>query len=177
MAEGFEDGAGEFGDFVEEEDAEVGERDFAWFGFSAAANDGDGGGGVVWGAERASGDDLIGFAGEGVNFGDGDLLFGRGGREKIGGGASKEGFAGAWRTGNEDVVMTGDSNGESAFSERLTADMVENWRVLVCFCFFYNVLRRVLDGLLVLEVEEELLEIFDTDDLGAREKRSLSEVF
>ena len=78
MAEGFEDGAGEFGDFVEEEDAEVGERDFAWFGFSAAANDGDGGGGVVWGAVRASGDDLIGFAGEGVDFGDGDLLLGGG---------------------------------------------------------------------------------------------------
>ena len=82
MAEGFKDGAGEFGDFVEEEDAEVGEGDFAGFGFVAAADDGDGGRGVVRGAEGASGDDAVGFAGDGVNFGDGDLLFGRGGGKK-----------------------------------------------------------------------------------------------
>ena len=121
-----EDGAGKFGDFVEEEDAEMSEGDFSWFGFSAAANDGDGGGGVMRGAEGASGNNLVGFAGEGVDFGDGDLLFGGGWRKEVGGGASEKGFTGARRTGNENVVMTGNGDGEGAFSEGLTADMVEN---------------------------------------------------
>ena len=47
LTERLEDGTGEFGDFVEEEDTEMGKRDFAWFSFGAAADDGSGGGGVV----------------------------------------------------------------------------------------------------------------------------------
>ena len=177
LAKCFENGAGEFGDFVEEEDAEVSERDFAWLCFGTAADDGSGGGGMMRRAERTGRDDLVGFAGEGVNFGDGDLLFGRGRWEEIGGGAGEEGFAGARRTGNEDVVVPGDSDGEGTFSERLTADVVENWCIFVCFCIFYNILGRVFDGLFVLEVEEEFLEVFDTDESDVREEGSLCEVF
>ena len=177
LAKCFEDGAGKFGDFVEKENAEVSERDFAWLCLGAAADDGGGGGGVMRGAKRAGRDDLVGFAGEGVDFGDGDLFFGRGWRKEISGGASEKGFTGTRRTGNEDIVMSGDGDGESAFGKRLTADVVENWRIFVCFCIFYNILGRVFDGLFVLEVKEELLEVFDADESDVREEGSLREVF
>ena len=53
----------------------MGERDFTWFGFGTAADDGGGRSGVVRGTERAGGDDGVGFTGDGVDFGDSDLFF------------------------------------------------------------------------------------------------------
>ena len=76
MAESFENGAREFGDFIEEENAEMSEGDFSGLGLVAATDDGNGGGGVMGRAEGAGGDNAVGFAGDGVDFGDGNLLFG-----------------------------------------------------------------------------------------------------
>ena len=177
LAEGFEDRAGEFGDFVEKEDAEVGEGDFAGCGVIAAADDGDGRGGVVRGAEGASGDDAVGFAGDGVELGDGDLFFGRGRREKAQGGASEEGFAGARRAGDEEVVVAGDGDGEGALGEGLATDVVEKGAFGICFCIFHNSLRRVDDWVFALEVKEEFAEVFDADELDAGDEGGLGEVF
>ena len=78
----------------------------------------------MWRTEGARGDDAVSFASEGVDFGDGDLFFGRGRWQEIGGGTSEESFASARRPRNENVVMASNSNGESAFSEVLAADVV-----------------------------------------------------
>lgn len=177
LTESFEDATGELGDFVEKEDAEVGERDFTRFGFGATANDGGGGGSVVRRTEGASRDDAVGFASDGVDFGDGDLFFGGWRREEISGGTSEEGFAGTRRAGDEDIVVAGDSDGEGTFDEGLSADVVENGDVFACFGIFYSSLRRVSDELLAFEMEEELIKIFDTDEVDVREKRSLGEIF
>jgi hypothetical protein len=48
LAEDFQDGAREFGEFIEEEDAVMGEGDFAGARDFAAADDGGAGGGVMW---------------------------------------------------------------------------------------------------------------------------------
>ena len=124
LAEGLEDGARVFGELVEEEDAVVGEGDFARGGFGAAADDGDGRGGVVWSAEGAGADDVVAEAGEGVEFGDFDLFGGGEGREQGKGGAGEEGLAGAGRAGDEEVVVAGDGDDEGAFGGGLTADLV-----------------------------------------------------
>ncbi len=124
LAKGLEDGARVFGDFVEEEDAVMSHRDFAWGGVVAAADDGSGAGGVVWGAERAGMDEGVRLAGEGMEFGDGDLLAGGEGWKEVGGDASEESFAGARRTREEDIVMAGDGDDEGAFGEVLAANVV-----------------------------------------------------
>ena len=55
LSEDFEGPAVEFGEFVEEEDAVVGEADFARGGDRAAADESGVADGVVWGAVRAAG--------------------------------------------------------------------------------------------------------------------------
>ena len=71
LAQNFENVAGEFGELVEEEDAVVGEGDFAGTGNGAAADETRVGDGVVRGAEGALGDES-GFGvedtGDGMDF-------------------------------------------------------------------------------------------------------------
>ena len=101
LAEGFEDVARIFGEFVEKENAKVSEGDFARTGVGAATNDRTSAGGMMRGAKGVRGDDGVGEAGERVDFSDSDLLGGGRGGEEIGASASEEGFAGAGWTGDE----------------------------------------------------------------------------
>ena len=78
LAEGFEDGTGKLRNFIEEENAEMCEGDFAWGGFGAATDDGNCAGGVMWGAKWAGGDYGVGGVCDGMDFSDGNLLSGRG---------------------------------------------------------------------------------------------------
>ena len=59
-----------------------------------------------------------------MDFGNGSCLGRRERREKISGSAGEKGLSGAGRTGDEDVMMSGDSDGEGAFGDGLSADMV-----------------------------------------------------
>ena len=72
LAEGFEGGTGEFGEFVEEEDAAVGEADFAGPGAVAAAGEGGLGGAVMRFAEGGAHDEAaaIQHAGHAVDHAD-----------------------------------------------------------------------------------------------------------
>ncbi len=124
LPESFENGAGVFGDFIEEENAVMGERDFARGGAISATNDGGRTGGVMRGAKRSGKNYLIRFTREGMNFGNGDLFrWGRSG-EEIGGDLGKEGLAGTRRTREKNVMATSDSDREGALGEGLTADFV-----------------------------------------------------
>ena len=60
LAQDFEGLTPEFREFVEEEDAVVGDADFARGGNHAAADEADVGDGVVGGAEGARGDETVG---------------------------------------------------------------------------------------------------------------------
>ena len=175
LAECFENRTGELGDFVEEEDSMVGERNLAWGDASAAANDRDGGSGMVGRTEGAGGDNVVGEVGDGVNFRDGDLFLGGKGREKVGSGASEQGFAGTRRAGNEDIVVAGDGNFHGTFGEVLTANMVEQGAGYLCFGFFYNICGGQ-DRTLVFQMEEELSEVIDRKKLHIANERGLGEV-
>lgn len=62
---------------------------------------------------------------EGMNFGDGNLLFeGRRGQETSGN-AGEQSFSGARRSRDEEIVMAGESNDKSAFSKSLAANLVK----------------------------------------------------
>jgi hypothetical protein len=128
LAHDFEDVAGEFGELVEEEDAVVGEGDFAGTGDDAAPDEARVGDGVVWGAEGALSDET-GFgvedAGDGVNFGGLEGFFKGEGREDGREAAGEHGFAGAGRADHEDVVATGGGDFESALGGLLAADVGE----------------------------------------------------
>ena len=176
LAEGLEDGARVFGELVEEEDAVVGEGDFARGGFGAATDDGDGRGGVVRGAEGAGADDAVAEAGEGVDLGDLDLFGGSEGREQGEGGAGEEGLAGAGWAGDEEVVVAGDSDDEGALGGGLAADLGEGKGVGPCFGIFYNTWLGAGEGLLVLEVADELTEVAGADQLDAGDEGGLGEV-
>lgn len=128
LAEDFEGGAAVFREFVEKEDAIVGERDFAGAGISAAAEEADVGNGVVRRAEGTAIDKaLTGVeeAGDRVNLRGLDG-FGLGHVGHDGGHAFGEhGLAGAGRADHEDVVATGGGDFEGAFDVVLALDLVE----------------------------------------------------
>lgn len=89
LTERLEDAGGVFGELVEKEDAAVGERNFTGENFGATADNGDGAGGVMRGAEGAGGVNGGFSVKERIDFGNFDLLGGRGRRKEAGGGASK----------------------------------------------------------------------------------------
>ena len=59
-----------------------------------------------------------------MDFSDSDLFFGGRVGEEVSGSAGEEGFAGARRARNEDIVVAGDGDGEGAFGEGLAANVV-----------------------------------------------------
>lgn len=62
---------------------------------------------------------------EGMNFGDGSLLFeGRRGQETSGN-AGEQSFSGARRSRDEEIVMAGESDNKGALGESLAADLVK----------------------------------------------------
>jgi hypothetical protein len=128
LAEDFEDATGEFGEFIEEEDAVVGEGDFTGAGDFAAADDGRSGGGVVGGADGAGADE--GFAvwheaAGGVDAGGFEGLLAGEGWEDGGEAFAEHGFAGAGGAEEEDIVAAGGGDSEGAFAELLAADFGE----------------------------------------------------
>ena len=152
------------------------EGDFSGLSLVATTDDGDSGGGVMRRAERTGGDNAVGFAGDGVDFGDGDLFFRRWGGKEISGSAGEKSFAGAGRAGNKDVVMAGNGDSKGTLGEGLAANVVQNWASFICFCIFYNIRGGVNDELFSFEVEEEFTEIFDANEANTRYKGSLGEV-
>lgn len=126
-AEGFDDVAGKFGEFVEEENSSVRERNFTGGDLRPTPDDRNGASGMMWCTKRASSDDGLGRLGEGMKFGDFDLFSDGGRREEIHGGSSEHGFARAGRTREENIVMPGNGDREGAFGEFLTLDIVKNW--------------------------------------------------
>lgn len=92
-----------------------------------------------------------------MDFGDGNHFGWRGWREEIGGCAGKESFAGAWRAGDENIVMASDGDRKGAFGKSLTANMVKNRALDYCFCFFYNSFwSGGFEEFLAFEVQEKL---------------------
>jgi hypothetical protein len=87
LAEGFEGVAGELGEFVEEEDAAVGEGDLAGAGNCPTTDDGGGARGVVRRADGACGDEALAggeHSGGGIDAGDLDGFVGGERREHCG---------------------------------------------------------------------------------------------
>ena len=127
FAQHFEDAAVEFGQFVQKEDAVVGERDFAWFGDGAAADEGDGRAAVVRGAVGALHPVLRAEAllGEGEDGGAGDGFFAAHGRKDAGQALGKHGFAGAGRAAEQEVVAAGGGDEECPFCRFLADDVAQ----------------------------------------------------
>ena len=116
----------ELGEFIEEEDAAVGEGDFAGGGVGAAADEAGVGDGVVGGAEGTARDEAAAEgAGDGVDGGDLEGFFGGEGREDGGDAAGDHGFAAAGGTDKEDVVAAGDGDLDGAAGEGLALDVGE----------------------------------------------------
>jgi hypothetical protein len=128
LAHDFEDVAGEFGEFIEEEQAVVGERDFTGTWDGSAADEAGIGDGVMRGAEWTLSDEAgsgVEDAGDGVDLG-GFESFIEGerredGRKPLG----EHGFAGAWRPYHEDVVAAGGGDFKGALSGLLAAHIFE----------------------------------------------------
>ncbi len=128
LAEDLEDVAGEFGELVEEEDAVVGEGDFAGARDGAAADDGGGRGGVMRRADGAGAEErlVLGEQSDGGIDAGGFEGFGAGERGEDGGEAFAEhGFAGAGGAEEQNIVARAGGDGEGAFGEFLAADFDE----------------------------------------------------
>ena len=128
LAHDFEDVAGELGQFVEEEQAVVGEGDFAGTRDDAAADEAGVGDGVVRRAEGALGDEPGGGiedAGDGVDLGGLERFFEGERREDRRQALGEHGLAGAGRADHEDVVAAGGGDFESALGGVLAADIFE----------------------------------------------------
>lgn len=180
LAEGLKDGTRELGDFVEEENAFVGERNFARGSVFATTDNRNRAGGVVGATKGASGDDFVGFeTSEGVDFSGSELFFECGCGEEIGGDFGKEGFAGAGWAGDEEIVVAGDSNLKGTFGKRLTTDMVEErGRIGRSFRERLGAVFGVFgEGFLLFKVEKEFLKIVDTEGGNARDEAGLGKVF
>ena len=133
LAEDFEDVAGELGELVEEEQAVVGEGDFAGARDHAAADEAGVGDGVVGRAEGAVGDEAfvaVEDAGDGVDLGGFEGFFEAQRREDGGQALGEHGLAGAGRADHEDVVATGGGDLEGALGDVLAADVAEVGLVL-----------------------------------------------
>ena len=128
LAEDFEDVAGELGQLVEEEQAVVGEGDFAGARDHAAADEAGVGDGVVGRAEGPVGDEAfvaIEHAGDGVDLGGLEGFFETQRREDRGQALGEHGLAGAGRADHEDVVAAGGGDFERALGDVLAADVAE----------------------------------------------------
>ena len=128
LAEDLEDVAGELGELVEEEQAVVGEGDFAGAGDHAAADEAGVGDGVVGRAEGTMRDEagvFIEDAGDGVDLGGLEGLFKAERGEDGGKALGEHGLAGAGWADHEDVVAPGGGDLQSAFGDVLAADVSE----------------------------------------------------
>ena len=181
LAEGLKEITGVLGELVEEEDAVVREGNLA--GAVLTADEGGERGGMMRGAEGASGDDVMRETGEGMELGDRELLGGGQRWQEAQGSAGKESFTGAGRASEEDVMMASDGNLEGALRESLAADVVEEEvifgpfeRFCPCFGIFYNIWVDGRDGSLTFEMEEKLMESGDADEADVGDEGSLGEV-
>lgn len=119
---------------------------------------------------------MVGEAGEGVEFGDGDL-FGRSGwREEVEGGSREHGFAGAGGSGEEEIVVAGDGDSEGALGDGLAVDVVEEWAGRGCGIFYNRRCGGLRQGFDAFEMEEECAEVLDAEDLAVGDELGLSEV-
>jgi hypothetical protein len=180
LAQDFENVAGKLGELVEEEDAVVGEGDFAGAGNGAAADEARVGDGVVRGAERPLGNES-GFGvedtGDGVDLGGLEGFVESEGREDRGETAGEHGFAGAGRADHQNVVTTGGGDLEGALGGLLAAnvgevegEMLELVKDLSGFDFEGGCLNAAVAGLVeqVADLEEGLdgIDVDALDDGG-----------
>ena len=128
LAHDFEHVARELGQLVEEEQAVVGQRDFAGAGNDAAADQAGVGDGVVRRAEGPLRDQAragIEHPGHGVNLGGFERFF-KGERGKDGGQPlGQHGFAGAGRADHQNVVAAGGGHFQGALGGLLAAHIAE----------------------------------------------------
>ena len=128
LAQDFEDVAGEFGEFVEKEQAVVGERNFAGARDDAAADQSGVGDGVVRRAVGAGSDQagaLVEDSGDAVNLGGLERFFEGERRQDRGHALGEHGLAGAGRADHEDVVASGAGDFDGALGGLLSADVFE----------------------------------------------------
>ncbi len=128
LAERLEDAAAELWEFVEEEDAAVGEADLAGPRDDASADDGGCGGGVVGRADGAVGDEGLARlegAGGGVDAGDLDGFVDGEGWEDAGEGLGHHGLAGAGGAEHEEVVASRSGDGDGSLAAFLSSDFGE----------------------------------------------------
>ena len=128
LAEGFEDVALEFGQFVHEQHAVMGEGDFAGGGIDVAAEEPGVGGGVMRCAKGASSDQgLAGFeqAHDAMDLGGFEGFIERERREDGGQAFGEHGLAGARGPDEQDIMRTGGGDFEGAFDRFLAFDFGE----------------------------------------------------
>jgi hypothetical protein len=128
LAHDLQGAAAEFGEFVEEEHAVVGEGDLAGAGVAAAAEQAGIGDGVVGGAEGAGGEKgalRVEQAGDRCGFWWFRWLPPRSCRHDGGDAFGEHGFAGAGRADHEQVVATGHGDFQGAFGVVLAFDIGE----------------------------------------------------
>lgn len=171
LAEDFEGGAAEFGEFVKEEDSVVRKGDFAGAGVGAAAEESGVGDGVV-GRAKGSGDEEGFFrveeAGDGVDLGGLDgFVFAHVGHD--GGKAFGEhGLAGSGRPYHQDVVAAGDGDFEGALDVGLAFDVFEvDFVAALGAKEFLTIELEGGDGAFAGEVVIGLVEVGDGDDFDA----------
>lgn len=104
----------------------MGERNLTRGSGGATANDRNGTRGMVRCAKGAFDELKPQFdTREGMNFGDGNLLFKRRRRQETSGNAGEQSFSGARRSRDEKIVMAGESDDKGALGEGLAADLVK----------------------------------------------------
>ena len=161
LAQDFENGTGEFGEFIEEKDAMVGEGDFAGARDRAATDDGGAAGGVVWRADGAGADEGFALGHEatgGVDAGGFEGFLTCEGREDGGEAFAEHGFACTGRAQEQNIVAAGGGDGEGAFGKFLAADFAEVFAVGG---------GGGVDGVLVEFIGEEVeLAVEEADEFG-----------
>lgn len=122
----FEDTFGELTEFIEEEDATVGEADFAGLGEGTATDQRNRRGAVVGRTEGTGGDEGVPARQEPCdreNLGDFDAFFEVKLGENGGEGLGEDGFAAPGRSAHEDIVATRGGDFEGALRVFLAADV------------------------------------------------------
>lgn len=178
LAHDFQGAAAEFGQFIEEEDAVVGEADFSRTGVAAATEQAGIADGVMRGAKGAGGDEGLGFAEQAANavdLGGLDGFFlghaGHDGADAFGDHA----FARAGRADHQEIVSASDGDFDGAFGIALTFD-IGKVDVVVGGCGeeFGGAagLGREFD--LAFEILDDLAQMLHADDVDAGDDAGLN---
>jgi len=128
LAHDLKDVAGEFGEFVQKEDAVVGQRYFAWTGDGSATDQSGIGDGVMRRAERTDADQSgagIEYSGDAMDLRGFEGFFKTKRGKNRGHAFGQHGLARARGADHEDVVAAGAGDLESTLGGLLAADVLE----------------------------------------------------